>query len=185
MARDVSNYSTVTNVEAEAPSQTMQAVAELGQGIIRQSQEAKIVENMSSAQLELNKLSHDFQTKYEGDPFNEQGLEDFRSERTAIMDRYGESISPLFKRDWQKSASNLTKQNDVSVQTWGYQQSGVNTKNSLSRSMQNYLNQAAVDGEAFGVSPSTTMDSFMNFVSAHPPRSQSWPDRQCCAACPP
>lgn len=167
--RDLSNYNTVTQVLPEGPSlfeSLARPAAEIGQQIIRQSQEAKIVENMSAAQLELGKLSNDFQTKYEGDPFNEDGIKDFRDQRQGILDKYGEDISPLFRRNWQENATRLTGQNDIQVQAWGYKQSAVNTKQSLSTAMQNHLTQAAKDGESFGNSDATEIDSFLSFAQA-------------------
>lgn len=164
--RDITDFNTVTNVVADDSGQAGAAAAAVGQAIIKQSQEAKIIEGMSAAQLELGKLANDFQIKFEGDPFNEQGLKDYRTQRQGVIDKYGSQISPVFKRSWTENALNLSKSNDVQMQAWGYKQSAVNTKTSIANSMQNYLTQAAADGEAFGASQATEIGSFLKFAQA-------------------
>jgi len=163
--RYINNNQTVTNVVAEAPSlfDTLAPVtAEMGEDIIRKSQEAKIVENLSSAQLEIGQLSNQFQTQYEGDPFNEQGLKDFRSQRQGIIDKYGEGISPLFGRAWKDSATKLTSSNDLATQGWAYKQAEVNTKTSLINTAQNNLVKTGLDGEAFANGSMTLPEALLN-----------------------
>lgn len=160
--RDITNYQTVTDVVAPAPDKLVPALAEIGQDIIRKSQEAKIVENLSAAQLDLGKLSNDFQTKYQGDPFNEQGLKDFRSQRQDIIDQYGEGISPLFGRAWKEGAGKLTSSNDLANQAWGFKQADANTKNSLINTSQNNLVQTGLDGEAFAAGKIGLTEALLN-----------------------
>lgn len=164
--RDLTNFREVQRVIAEPTSDLVPTVAKLGQDIIRQSQEAKIVENMSAAQLDLNRLTNEFQTQYEGDPFNEQGIKEFREKRAAVLEGYGSNISPMFGRAWKENASRLANQNDLMTQSWGYKQAAVNTKNSIGKSMQNYLNQAALDGETFGADGADNIDTFLNYAQA-------------------
>lgn len=151
--RDITNYNTITQVVPEGPSlfeSLAPITAEIGQHIIKQSQEAKILENSSAAQLELGKLSNDFQIKYESDPFNEQGLKDFRSSRQGILDKYNESISPLFRRDWQENAARLTGQNDLAVEAWGFKQTAANVKSSIINANANDMVHAGILGEQLG-----------------------------------
>lgn len=162
MAREINSLQTVTNVVAQEPDRTGAAIADFGQDIIRRSQEAKINENLSAAQLELGQLTHDYQTKYAADPFNDQALKEFKAGRTEILDRYGSDVSPMFKRPWQDGAMNLSKGNDVHLQAWGYAQSENNTKQSMGRSLDNYLVQAGRDGEAGG----SIAQTLLNFAQS-------------------
>lgn len=164
--RDINNLNTVTDVVAKEPDHLLETASALGEQIIKQSQEAKIVENMSAAQLDLGKLSDDYQTQYEGDPFNKQGLEELRSARQGVLDKYGESISPVFRRAWNENAQKISSSNESQVQAWGYKQSAVNSKTSLIAATQNHLTQAQLDGEAFGKSTAQGIGSFSNFITA-------------------
>jgi hypothetical protein len=166
MPRQISDLRTVTHVEPEAGDSLTPIIADFGEKIIAQSQQAKIVENSSAAQLELGKLANDFQTQYEGDPFSQQGLKDYKASRQEVLDRYGGQISPMFKRAWDDSALKITDNNDTQLQAWGFKQAAVNTKASLQQGMQNNLQQAAIDGEAFGKSDAEGLGSLMNFVTA-------------------
>lgn len=147
--RDLNNNRTFTNVVAEAPDTLVPAIAEFGQQIIKQSQEAKIVENMSAAQLEIGKLSNDFQIKYEGDPFNEQGLKDFKAQRQGILDKYGSGISPFFGRQWKDNAFKIASNNDTQVNAWGYKQARENSAYSINQGIKNNLEQALGNGSAY------------------------------------
>lgn len=145
--RDLTNFREVQRVIAEPSSDLIPAVAKLGQDIIRQSQEAKIVENMSAAQLDLNRLTNEFQTQYEGDPFNEQGIKEFREKRRAVLEGYGSNISPMFGRAWKDNAAKLANQNDLQVNAWGYKRADENTKISASNSMSNNFSMANTLGK--------------------------------------
>lgn len=160
--RDVSDFRTVVNVVAENPDRTAEIAADLGQDIIRRSQEARIMEGVSAAQLELNALSSDFQKRYEADPFNEQGLKEYKEARQGIIDKHGSGVSQLFKRPWNESVMTLSKQNDLQLQAWGYRQAETNTRRSLDNFRRNYLNQAALDGESGGAIGNT----LINFAQA-------------------
>lgn len=134
----------------EAPDMLVPKLAEIGTDIIKRSQEAKIVENLSTAQIELGKLSNDFQIKYQGDPFNEDGLKEFKEQRQSVLDKYGENISPFFGRAWSDSAAKLSNQIDLGVQSWGFKQAVTNTRQSIANANSNGQIQAEQAGEALG-----------------------------------
>lgn len=161
--RDLSNFREVQRVITEPTSDLIPAVAKLGQDIIRQSQEAKIVENMSAAQLDLNKLTNEFQTQYEGDPFNEQGIKEFREKRAAVLESYGSNISPMFGRAWKENASKLANQNDLMVNAWGYKQADVNSIFSINTSIKNNLEGAMISGGAYASGAMSEAEALLAF----------------------
>lgn len=146
--RDLNNYRQVTNVAAEQTGQLVTAVADVTGEIVRQNEEAKMTEGASAVQLELNKLQNQYQIDYEGDPMG--GFEKFKQARQKLFDQYGSTISPMYRRNWNEGMRKLSAQNDVALQAWGLKQTRVNTVNSVNTSMQNYLQQAAMDGELYG-----------------------------------
>ncbi len=164
--RDVTDFRTVVQVLAEEPDQAGVVAANLGQDIIRRSQEARIKEGLSAAMLEMNAVTDQFQKQYEGDPFSEQGLKELKEQRQAVLDTYGQNISPLFRRDWQEGAMSLSTQHDTQINAWGYKQATANTRTSITNTGKNYLNQAMIDGEAFGTGKGALVETLANFGQA-------------------
>lgn len=167
--RDISNFRTVTDVVAkqEAPdapsgiSQLADTAAQIGQKIIAENQEAKINENFSMAQLELNQLSTQMQIDYESNPF--EGAEKYKEARKKVLDKYGSEISPFFKKPWQTSARELGTRSDIEMQGWALKQTKVNTVKSINRSIKNNMIQATLDGQNFGNSDETEIGSLLKF----------------------
>jgi hypothetical protein len=139
-------------------------IAQIGQGIIKENQQAKITENFSMAQLDINQLAMKYQTEYEGDPFG--GMKKFQEARDKIIEGYGNDISPFFKKPWQQDTRNLAMTNDATMETWAYKQTKVNTVNSINRSIKNNMSQAMVDGQNFGNSDEDEIGTFLNFGQA-------------------
>jgi len=71
--RDLSTFNSVSQQVADTSTNTIvQGITSLGQKAVAQSQEAKINENLSKAQIDLNKLDNDFRINAQGDPFNKE-----------------------------------------------------------------------------------------------------------------
>lgn len=168
--RQMNDLRTVTNIVAESGgadySSAINAISKVGSQIVEQSNESRLLEASSAAQLELGKISTEHKLKYESDPFNEKGMQEYKAATNAVLQKYGAALNPLSKRDWLNTSTKLTAQADIDNQTWQYKQAAVNTKNSVIKSTQNYLNQASLDGEQFGQSDETAIASFMNYQSA-------------------
>ena len=171
--RDLTNFRTVTNVVADvsgvienvdAPNSLLNAGIDLTTQIIRQGQEAKITENMSNAQLDLNALQSQYQIDFEGDPMG--GIEEYRSSRKDIMNSYGEQISPLFRRQWNAGVRQVEERNDVTQQAWGLKQTRVNTVNSVNNSMKNGFTQATIDGRALGAGTMSIAEVMVNYANS-------------------
>lgn len=161
--RDTSNYRTVTQVLAPAPDLTIDTVAAAGEKIIAHAQEAKITENLSAAQLELGALNQVYRTKYEKDPFNEQGMTDYKADQKSIFDKYSEGISPFFRDNYSQNTQKLANSSNVTFQTWQYTQARKNTVDSLNNSMRNNFSQAMINGQQFGESDSLDFSGVLNF----------------------
>lgn len=162
--RDLTTFREVNQVVAEHPDQLLSAVGKVGGEIMRQGQEARINENLSKAQLELGQLENKYQIEFESDPM--KGMDGYRQERQAIFDRYGEDISPLYRRFWNDSTRKVNNQNEATQQTWALRQTQVNTKRAIAESMKNNFLQANLDGQKFGKSEDTEVGAYMNFASS-------------------
>lgn len=170
MSRQITSYNTVTNVVPETGGMNLapalnQAI-EFGSKIAEQANEAKLLEVSSAAQLELSKLNTDYKIKNETDPFNEKAYADYKSARQSLLNKYGSQVSPMVQRQWNMMQTKLSSQSDMENQAWQYKQAAINTKVSIEQGMQNYLNQASIDGEAFGSSAETAIGSFANYQQA-------------------
>lgn len=159
--RDTENFrSSVQQINTNS-DQVAQAFATIGQKLIAEGQEAKITENFSKAQLDLQKLNQNYQLKYEGNPFG--GLDDLKKDRAAIFEQYGNEISPLFRKGWQDSVRGLAVKDDATTEAWGYSQTKKNTVVSINTSIKNNMSQAALDGQNFGNSDQDEVGSLLNY----------------------
>jgi len=131
--RDITNYREVVQQVASKPVDTIGLTEDIGKQIIKQSQEAKVTENFSKAQLDISALTEQHRIDYEADPFNEQGLQKYNAAKEKIINSYGSDISPFFKADWLKSTEKLATGADANLQSWQYQQAAKNAKISISK----------------------------------------------------
>lgn len=165
MAREIENYRSVTNV---VPDQslaiTLGSAGKQGAEIIQASQEAKIAENFSTAQLAVAKLHMEYKAQNEHNPFG--GLEDLKLKEQEIYDGLGQDISPFFQRPWQDSVRDYSKKSKGELEMWAYKQSRVNTVKSINTSIKNNMTQAMIDGQTFGSSPEAELSSFMNYAAS-------------------
>lgn len=142
----------------------MSGAADVGLKIVEISQEAKIAENMSKAQLDLASLDNEYRIKAEADPFNKEFTADYNSRRQMILDGYGSQIDPMFRMQWKDNVQRVTSTSDAQLETWRYRQAATNAKNSIASTMENNYLQANQDGMAYGQSDSATLDNLMNFA---------------------
>lgn len=163
-SRDTTNFRTVVNQVVENPNTLLAAGAEIGTEIIRQGQEAKINENISKAQLDLNQLQTQYQIDFESDPM--KGMEEYKQKRSEIFETYGSEISPVFRRYWNDSARKIMLTNDATQQGWALKQTRVNTVKAINESMKNNFKQANIDGQNFGNSDETEIGAFVNFETS-------------------
>lgn len=159
--RETTNYRSSIQQVAPEGVPPEQAFAEAGQKIIATDQAAKINENFSSAQLDLAKLSEQYQIDNQDNPFG--GMKDLQAKRDEILAGYGENISPFFKKQWQDSTRTLVKTTDTQNEMWAYKQTRLNTVTSINKSIQNNMDQANIDGRNFAAGNSSELDAILNF----------------------
>ena len=159
--RDTINFREVTQQVVENKNGLMLAGAELAADIVRQGQEAKITENFSKAQLDLNALQTQYQIDFEGDPMG--GMDGYKQKRQEIFDTYAEQISPLFRRTWNDNTRKLAYTNDATQQGWALKQTRINTVKAVNAAMKNSFKQANTDGQNFGNSDETEIGAYVNY----------------------
>lgn len=164
--RNTESYRTSNVQVADTSGNALtQAVVNVGQDIIKTSQEAKIAENFSKAQLELGQLNQKYQTDYQGNPLG--GMDKLKAAQQQIFDKYGGEISPFFKKPWNDSVRELGTQNEAKTQAWAYGQMRQNTVQSVNTAIKNSLSQASIDGEAIGNGTQTIAGAMVNFAQSH------------------
>lgn len=154
---------TSTDVIPKIPDQTLGAIADFTQQIVDQSEQSKIHAAASSAQLDLSALSNDYQIKNQSDPLG--GLDDYKTQRQAILDKYGDNISPFFQQEWTNKAQDLSESNDASMQVWGLKQAKDNTVLNMNSSLRDSFTLANQNGAQFGQSGGD-ISSMLNFAQA-------------------
>lgn len=160
-SRDLSDARSVTQVVSAPKDGLLQAGIDYAQGIMKAGQEADIAKNLSSANLEVAALTDKYRIDNEGNPMG--GLDSFKQDRQAIFDKYGDSVSPLMRRQWNASAQKISGDNDIQQQAWGYKQTKVNTVSSINDTMKNNYVGADADGQKFGQGKISDIDAFLNF----------------------
>ena len=162
--RETENYRSSVQQVIKQPSRLMEAMATIGQKIIAEGQEAKINENFSKAQLDLQKLNQQYQIDYEGNPFG--GMEELKAKRDEIFSAYGEQISPFFRKGWQDTTRQLAMKDDANNEAWAYTQTKKNTVRSINESIKNNMSQATLDGQNYGNSDQDDIGTMMNFAQS-------------------
>lgn len=159
--RDLSTYRQVTEQIASAPDSIKAQAAQTGQRIILDSEQAKVAKATSAAQLEINDLTAKYQVKWGDDPNSETGLEEFKSDRQAILDKYGSNISPLVRNQWDATGRQLLERSDLGYQAWQLKQSMVNTKRFIEGAHDDYLQQAYLSGQAYANNPTDMSETLL------------------------
>ncbi len=155
----------VTEVAVDKTSgQDLGALADLGEGIVAASQEAKINQNISAIQNDLAGLEEKYKIESQGDPLG--GLEKYKADRQKIFDQYGKNIDPFFQRQFEDATFNIAKTNDAQTRAWAYQQTHKNTIASVNDTMTNYFKLASGDGTAYGKGSTNQLVAMTNFEQA-------------------
>ena len=162
--RDLSNFRSVIGQVVEEPNSALSATAEFAENLVRQGEEAKILEKSSQAQLDLAILENQYKIDYEGNPLG--GIKKFKEDRQKLYKEVGKGISPLYSRVWREKTGKLDTLSDANQQAWALKQTRVNSVNSLNNNMQNTFSQASNDGVAFGNSSDSEIKAFTNFATS-------------------
>ena len=155
----------VTDVAVDKTAgQNMQSLAELGQGIVERSQEAKINQSVSAIQNDLAGLEAKYKIESQSDPLG--GLEKYKTERQKIFDQYGSNIDPFFQRKFEDTTFKIAKVNDAQTTAWAYEQTHKNTVQSVNETMDNYFRLASGDGQSFGKGKTNQLVAMTKFEQA-------------------
>ena len=141
--REINNNRTVAAEAVEDPAIST-ALPELGKTIIKQNIEAKTIETMSKARMELQSLEFDYKNQWAHDP--QGGLSKYQSERQKVMDKFGDEVNPLFRRNWNKATKDIALDNDVSLNGWVLNQTRENTIASVNETLKNNIIRATING---------------------------------------
>lgn len=164
--RDLSNFRTVTQVEAREPSGLLGAIGELGQKAVTMHQEAKVAENLSAAQLEISQLDNQFRIDNESNPFDAKAIEVYKKNRQDVLGKYSSDISSFFVGDFQSGADKLIDNSDTTLQTWGYKQSEVNTLRSIDNMAQNEFSLMMQHGLEYGRTGQGDLEAMLDFTAS-------------------
>lgn len=158
--RDLSTFRRVTDQVADTSGQDLQtALVSIGANIVETSQEARLTQRLSEAQLQLNTLDNEFRISNQSDPFSADASKDYKESRREIFDTLADGISPFYRKQWEEKVANLSRASDISNQAWGFSQSRQNTVNDLQGTLQADMALAAETGRSFGLSESTDIES--------------------------
>lgn len=163
MQRDISDQNVVTDVTPLDVSSVSGAVSDITQNIAKAGNEAKITENVSKASLDLNALDNQWRIENQKDPFNQEAVDDYKTQRKQIIDSYGSDVNPLYSRVWQDQSRKLLLDSDAQTQTWQYKQTHENTVDSIQNTMTNYLSLASVAGQNYANGDTSAISGLQNY----------------------
>lgn len=165
--RNLTTFRSVTQQVVENKDTLINTGVKIAENILRQGEEAKLTEGISTAQLELAALDNKFKIENQGDPTNKQGIAKYKADRQNIYNSIQENVSPLYRQQWQQATGKLNERNDASMQSWGLKQVQVNTVASINNSMENGLTQADQDGRDFGSGTMNIEQALLNFSNSN------------------
>jgi hypothetical protein len=155
----------VTEVAVDkTKGQELQSLADLGEGIVTRSQEAKINQSVSAIQNDLAGLEAKYKIDAQGDPLG--GMATYKAERQKLFDQYGKNIDPFFQRQFEDATFKIAKTNDAQTTAWAYEQTHKNTVASVNDTMTNYFKLASTDGDSYGKGKTNQLVAMTNFEQA-------------------
>jgi len=154
--RQVTSIRENTEVVAKQTPDYAGAVLPVAQKVYQASQETKISNNLTEAQLEINALTSQYRIDNESDPMGKN--KEYNSEVQGILNKYGEGVGVLYKGQWSNSANKLIGQTKLNQQNWGVKQNATNAVNNLESTMANKVQLAYRDGQNFSTGEDMNVD---------------------------
>jgi|GEM_PF-5902432 len=151
MARETIATRQITNVVPKGDSILSGAASTLNSFVkeaYKTSENSKIVNNYSKAQLEINDLTKKYRVQNASDP--QSNKENYEYDVKSILDKYGSDIGSGFKTKWAAQSNNLINKTRVSNQAWEFEQNASNSLMNFEDSKQNNYDIAFQNGVAFG-----------------------------------
>lgn len=159
--RDVTNYRQVTEQAAPQVPNVAQSLMDFGNKLLAVSNEAKINNGISQAQLELGKLNNDYQIKYQSNPNG--GMDEYISAKNQIFEKYGADISPIYRNQWLQQTRELSARSDLAMQNWQFNQSKENAVNDINDAMKANFIKNNMDGRNYGNGTTSDLSAVINF----------------------
>lgn len=144
----------------------LETVAQIGNGIAEVSTQGKLMAATAKASAGLKNLDSQYRLQWAHDPTNEEGLAELKEKRSQLIDEIGKGVPLIGSRTWQDKATQLSLQSDASNEVWGQEQKVVNTVNDVNDSIQTYLGNAVLDGQAYGKNGSAELSSALGYMDA-------------------
>jgi len=116
--------------------------------IYEASQESKIMNNLTKAQLEIADITNQFRVSNESDP-NANEME-YNTNVQGVLNKYGYEVGTMYKGQWANNANKLMGQAQLDNKTWAVRQNTRNAVSNLNEAMENSYNLAFLDGQDFG-----------------------------------
>lgn len=162
--RVIDDQRLVTNVVAAVETDVAGVALDAATKVMDANNAAKINEGISSVQVELNDLTQRYRLENQGDPVSNR--RSFEQERQTIFDKYGESISPIYKNQWGSQTRKIKTQSDLSDTDWAFKQTQINTVASINNSIENNLGIAIQNGRDFASGDKTDVEGVVDFETS-------------------
>ena len=137
--------------------QTVEQLAQFGQKIVTDNENARLLEKKRSLSLELDTLESQYKIDYQHDPYS--GKDKYQAKRKQLIDMYGKDVSGFFKEKWNKDIEEVKFKNDMSLQGWALKQTQSNTKASVERAIEDSVNKAFNFGIGYGNGEENTLNA--------------------------
>lgn len=162
-SRDLSNFRTVTQVQPKLTGQGLMMAGEMGQQIIKISEQSRIAKSLSDAQLDLNKLDTEFRIQNESNPADAQAIEGYKKQRQGILNGYRGGIASIFVNDFDNKAMDLEANSDFQMQQWQFKQAQINIVTDIDEMAQNNKNLLATKAIEYAKTGQGDLDAILDF----------------------
>lgn len=136
-------------------------VSNVATKVYQEREKSKYISNSTNAQVELNTLSNKYKFDNSNDPYG--NLDDYKAERDAIFEKYGDQIAPMYRADFYNKKTQMVGQDDVNFETWATKQNVQNIGTDISNVMKADMNMANTDGIAYGSGETDDVNTLMKY----------------------
>lgn len=161
MVRQVFSQQTVTDSVAKQSANYADIGLQVATKVHNQREKSNYINNASQAQVELNTLNNKYRTDNSNSPYN--NLDDYKSERDGIFEKYADNISPAYRANWFDKKAQLVAQDDISFETWATKQNAANVITDIQSVVKSDMNIANSDGMAYGSDDTNDLTSLMKY----------------------
>lgn len=167
--RDLTAFRSVTQEPNISNNMMPEIVMDATAQVVQASLEAKILENYSKLQLDLNQFNNEYKIKNELNP--DEAFKKYNFEFNKVVNKYSDEISPLFKGRWVESTNKLKNNNSLQMQDWAFRQGQVNAENSIKSAFENNIAIAQISGQNYA-SGKGDINSLLDFEATIEPLKQ-------------